>query len=92
MDLNDVKKLATLARVDISNEEQKNLLEDLKVILGYVDQIQEVITGEINPAANDLRNILREDVDPHESGEFCFDILNEAPSTEDGYLKVKKIL
>jgi len=92
MELNDVKKLTTLSRVEVSENEQESLLGDLKEILGYISQIQEVATGEIVPEVGDLKNVLREDIEPHESGKFTKDILNEAPSTEDGYLKVKKIL
>ena len=42
--------------------------------------------------AGTLRNVLREDKEPHESGQFTESILSEAPGKERGYFKVKKIL
>lgn len=39
-----------------------------------------------------VKNVLREDGVPHESGKFTEALLAQAPKTEKGYIKVKKIL
>ncbi len=39
-----------------------------------------------------VKNVLREDGEPHESGKFTGSILASAPKTEKGFIKVKKIL
>lgn len=39
-----------------------------------------------------VKNVMREDGEPHESGKFTDILLKAAPKTENGYIKVKKIL
>ncbi len=96
MEIRDIEKLAKLARIELTDEEKQTFAKDLENILKYVDQIREVTTGS-NPQAGggeigDVYNVLREDTDPHESGQFTEKILAEVPSTQDGFVKVKKIL
>lgn len=89
----EIKKLSELARIEISPEERQKLSKDITKILAYVDQIKEVSVGEeAFTVAGDNRNVLREDKDPHESGAYSKEIIEEMPDSEDGYLKVKKIL
>jgi len=92
MEIKDIQKLAKLSRIEISEVEQKELLKDMESILGYVNEIQEVVTEEKINEAPEHRNVMREDCDPHESGEYSKDILKEAPDTEGEYVKVKQIL
>lgn len=87
----EVEHLAKLARIDMTEEEKKELQSDLVSILDYVERIKEV-TGEVEPLLSEHRNIMREDTDPHDSGEFTEAILNEAPATKDDYFLVKKII
>lgn len=88
----DIENLATLSRIDLAEEEKDELLAELEAILGYISEISEVIAGEVEPQAGELRNVMREDTDPHEPGIHTQDILDDAPDSEDGYLKVKQIL
>lgn len=39
-----------------------------------------------------LKNVFREDKEPHEPGEYTEKLLKEVPEEKDGYVKVKKIL
>lgn len=95
----DIKKLAELARIEISDQEQGELALEIDSILGFVAQVKE-ISGLV-PPLNDKRglggdmeiiNVLREDSNSNESGKYTSKILAEMPKTENGYLKVKKIL
>jgi aspartyl-tRNA(Asn)/glutamyl-tRNA(Gln) amidotransferase subunit C len=94
IDIKEIEKLAALSRLAVSPEEKEALRKDIDSILGYIDQIKKatvsgvVLTQEIP----DVRNIMREDTDPHESGLFTEDLLAAAPAREKNYLKVKKIL
>ncbi|VAW19187.1 hypothetical protein MNBD_BACTEROID05-1045 [hydrothermal vent metagenome] len=88
----DVEKLAELSRIDISEKEKDMLIKDLDAILEYVSEVHEVAAGGGEPEAGKLRNVMREDENPHKSGEFTKEIMESAPNTKDGYLKVKKIL
>ena len=91
MELKDVEKLAELARIDIPSGEKKELLEDLQSILEYVDQIQ---AAPVKEEAVELmiKNVFREDKDPHEPEAYTEKLMKEAPKAQNGYIKVKKIL
>jgi len=98
MKLEDIKKLADLARIDISEEEMTGLAKDFDAILAYVGQVQEVSKLGKNEALHEnpsnyfLQNVMREDVATNKAGEFTEKILANAPDTQDGYLKVKQIM
>ncbi|MCH7529741.1 Asp-tRNA(Asn)/Glu-tRNA(Gln) amidotransferase subunit GatC [Patescibacteria group bacterium] len=89
---NDIEKLAQLSRIDISEGEIKELCSEIESILEYVSEVQDVSSSEPEKKAGELRNVLREDDSPHESGMYTEVIMNEAPEQKDGYIKVKAIL
>ncbi len=98
IEIKDIEKLAELARLEVPQEEKETLRQDLEVILNYVGKIKEV--GDASAKAQKeqsidtalVRNVLREDGIPHETGLYTEVLLNEAPKREGDYLKVKKIL
>jgi aspartyl-tRNA(Asn)/glutamyl-tRNA(Gln) amidotransferase subunit C len=88
----DIKKLATLARMKLSPEEEADLAGSMDDILGYVDQIKEVSGTFESTEKEKTRNVMRPDEGAHESGIHTAAILAEAPAREGDYVKVKKIL
>ena len=96
MNKEEVVKLSTLARVEISDTEAESLSHEFESILKYVANIKDTV-GETEagvPKSGDLalKNIFRADENPHESGIFTEAILKEAPAREGDYIKVKKII
>lgn len=95
MQIADIEKFAELAKIELNDEEKAKLLKDLDSILGYVKQIQEVDAPEARPEY-DNRNIWREDMPPRQDlgGEgFSKEIITEEfPDSQDGFVKVKKIM
>lgn len=88
-----VKKLAQLARIKISRDEEEQLAKDLAHILDYVSEIQE--TRDVHdaiPKAPAHSTVMRDDGEPHESGAYTADIVAQFPKYDGEYLKVKKIL
>ena len=87
----DVRALAALARMDVSNAELANLEQELPLILAFVETIQkaEIANAERKPQ---LRNVMREDDEPHESGIYTEKLLGQAPATKDGKLVVKQVI
>lgn len=100
MQLEDVKKLADLARIDISDDEMKGIAKDFDAILAYVGQVQEAsklknvvdTESEKSPDSYSLKNVIRDDVITNKREEYTEKILADAPDTQDGFLKVKQIL
>lgn len=92
IEMKDVEHLAGLARIAVSDSEKELLQHDLKEILAYVSQIKEVQSEKLKVESRELRNVMREDSTPHESGIFTEEILKQAPSREGNRVFVKKIL
>ena len=94
MDKEKVLALAKLARISMAESEADNLSHEFGTILNYVGEIKkaEGESVEKKPQNYPLRNVMREDVITHQSGEYTETILNEAPAREGNYFKVKNIL
>lgn len=88
----DVRHVARLARLRLSDEETEAFGKDLNSVLDYVDSINEIDTDAIEPMSHVLeaQNVWREDVkSPSPEGGA---VLENAPETQDNYFKVPKIL
>ena len=59
-----MKKVATLARLELSGADLATMADQLNKILGYVDQLAEVNTDGVEPMAHPLpvQNVFRDDV------------------------------
>lgn len=95
MDKEKVLDLAKLARIELSEPEAEKLSHEFESILNYVGEVKAAApTHGKRPTIDDfpIRNVMREDGEPHETGIYTEKILNNAPARKDNYLKVKKIL
>jgi aspartyl-tRNA(Asn)/glutamyl-tRNA(Gln) amidotransferase subunit C len=91
----DVKKLAELARVEVSDEELEALKKEIPAILSFVEQVRQAhgaSTKELSKHRNIMRADAPSDGGPHESGAFTKDMIEAMPSSKGGYLKVRKII
>ncbi|MBI4058588.1 Asp-tRNA(Asn)/Glu-tRNA(Gln) amidotransferase subunit GatC, partial [Candidatus Gottesmanbacteria bacterium] len=89
----DVKKIATLASLSLTNEEITNYTKQLSSILEYVGKLQKVNTDKVPPTSQvtGLENVFREDIVDHERMLSQEDALSNAPETHNGYFVVKAI-
>jgi len=87
----EIKHLAGLARIEISEGEVSAMTSEIDSILGYVGQITSATT-QVEYSIPPLRNVMREDVPTHTAGQYTEAVLQNAPSREGNLLKVKKIL
>jgi aspartyl/glutamyl-tRNA(Asn/Gln) amidotransferase C subunit len=87
-----VQKIAALSRIELKEGEDQKLAAEIESILKYVSDVQEASGDELMPQAGALRNVMREDDSPTESGTHTEVLLSAAPSREGQYVKVKKIL
>jgi aspartyl-tRNA(Asn)/glutamyl-tRNA(Gln) amidotransferase subunit C len=90
--IDDIKKLANLARMKLTPDEEKKFAKEIDSIMGYVAQVQKLSKGVISENPNAPRNVLRDDETSHETGINTETILAEAPKREGQYIKVKKIM
>ncbi len=95
IDPKEIEKLSVLARVGMSDSQKKEFPGEIEAILGYVGIVDKALK-DYEPVKREdvglVKNVLREDGEPHASGEFSEDLLNESPNREGDYVKVKKIL
>jgi aspartyl-tRNA(Asn)/glutamyl-tRNA(Gln) amidotransferase subunit C len=95
MDKTEVLKLASLARIKITETEAEKLSGEFGSILGYVGEIKEVSSKNDRSADKEafpVRNVVRDDTAGHAGGIYSEKLLAEAPQSDKGYVKVKKIL
>ena len=88
----DIKKLAELSRIEVTDEEVSKLSKDIESILEYVHELTELSAPEPESVPGELRNVMREDGEPHKSGLYTETLLDASPEREKNYFKVKKIL
>ncbi len=87
----EIKNLASLARIELEETEVLNLTTEVDAILAYVGQIQEISDGAEREIPKH-HNVMRDDVVTNEPGKYTEDLLNNAPKRDKDYLVVKKIL
>ncbi len=92
IDLEQVRKVALLARLELSPEEEQQFTGQLNSILDYVEQLKELDTENVEPTtrAIEVENITR--ADQLESFGDRESMLSCAPDREDNFFKVPKIL
>jgi aspartyl-tRNA(Asn)/glutamyl-tRNA(Gln) amidotransferase subunit C len=92
LDREQVRKVAHLARLDITPTEEEQLTVQLSNILDYFEQLNELDTTDILPTtrAIELSNITRSDrLQPFPHKE---DLRQQAPERDNDYFRVPKIL
>jgi len=89
-----VKHIAELARLELSEEEIGEFQEELSDILDYVDQLKELDVSRVKPTSHsiEVENVTREDSSRDLNPERVKKLRKAFPNQEDGYDKVKSIL
>ena len=94
MDLScdDVRKVAALARLKVSDSELDSLADDLRKMIGYVEVLNEVDTTGVVPMVHaiELSNVLRPDIVLPSLSRS--DALCNAPRTDGEYFLVPAII
>ncbi len=87
----DIAALAKLARLEVSDEEFAKLEKEIPAILAFVEIIQKADVSSV-PEANMLRNVMRADENPHESGKYKEILLKAAPARVGDRIAVKQVI
>ena len=89
MDIDQVKKLALLARLDVPEAELAIVASEMGTILGFVDEIQQVQIDEAIAVVGDI-NVFREDVVA--AIVPAHDLVEAAALHQDHFVKVPKVI
>jgi aspartyl-tRNA(Asn)/glutamyl-tRNA(Gln) amidotransferase subunit C len=87
----DIDALASLARLELSDEERAKLETEIPDILKFVETMQQADVSGIKEEHR-LRNVMREDANPYESGKFTEVLLKAAPEREGDRIAVKQVI
>ena len=88
----DIRALAKLARLEISDEEVAKLEREIPPILSFVETIQRASGDVLKKGDPALRNVMRDDDHPDESGVYTEDLLADAPTKKDNQIVVKQVI
>jgi aspartyl-tRNA(Asn)/glutamyl-tRNA(Gln) amidotransferase subunit C len=87
-----VKKVASLARIAISDADAERLAPELNNILGWIEQLSEVDTSSVEPMTAVIPNTLRLRDDVVNDGDMRDAVLANAPLAEHGFFTVPKVI
>lgn len=89
----EIDHLAKLSNFSLNDEEKDNLGNDLKNIIGYISQLDELDTEGVEPTYQvfEMENIWRDDEVVEQEAEREA-LLALAPETQDNQIKVPKVL
>ena len=88
----EVKYVAELAKLAITEEETEKFATQLGAIIEYAEQLNELDTTNVKPTSHvlDIKNVMREDIP--EKGLPREEVLKNAPDHQDGLIRVPSIL
>lgn len=94
----DVQHIAKLARLGMTEAEIERFRKDLSSVLGYVGKLKTVDVSKTPPTSHpfEIENVVRRDESQKSRLRQGFGgqakLLDLAPETKNGYIKVKSIL
>ncbi len=89
----EVIKLAKLARLHLDAKDVPKYQKEISAILDYVEQLQTVNVDDLEPTyqVTGLTNVMRPDR-VKDYGITAEELLKNAPATQDGHIKVRRVL
>ena len=92
VDAETVKKIGRLARIRIEDDEVAKYQDELNVILGFVEQLDEVNVEGVEPMTSVTPMQLRRRQDAVTDGGYAERIVANAPLSEDNFFMVPKVV
>ena len=91
--VSDVRKLAKLSALSISDDQVPHIQAELNRILEYIDQLNEVNTDDVEPTyqVNGLSSVMRDD-QVIDYGVSQNELLKNVPERQDKYIKVPRVI
>ncbi len=87
-----VRKIASLARIAVTDDQVEAMVPELNNILGWIEQLGEVDTSAVQPMTAVIPNALRLRDDVVTDGDVRDAVLKNAPQAEQGFFTVPKVI
>ncbi|MBH9982663.1 Asp-tRNA(Asn)/Glu-tRNA(Gln) amidotransferase subunit GatC [Bartonella sp. B10834G6] len=92
VDIKTVKRVARLSRIAVKDDEAERMANELNAILGFIEQLDEVNVDNVEPLTSVIPMTLRTREDVVTDGNKAFDIVANAPLSEDNFFLVPKVI
>lgn len=92
VDIATVRKIASLARLAVTDDEAGKMVPELNNILDWVEQLGEVDVSGVEPMTAVIPNHLRLRDDVVTDGNVRDQVLANAPQAEHGFFAVPKVI
>lgn len=89
---NDIKKVARLARIEVSSDEINNLSKQVGGIINWVEKLSEVNTDNVEPLNSVGEENLRLNKDEITDGNIAQDVLKNSKDAKYDYFTVPKVI
>ena len=87
-----VRRIASLARIRVEEDEIPRLQSELNSILGWIEQLNEVNVNGVEPLAGGAQMALRLREDAVTDGNYPEKVLANAPDREGDFFTVPKVI
>jgi aspartyl-tRNA(Asn)/glutamyl-tRNA(Gln) amidotransferase subunit C len=92
LDKATVARIATLARIEVPEDQRERLAGELSQILDWIEQLGEVDTDGVEPMRSVMPIPAHWREDRVTDGRRPDDVLGNAPKSHDGYFVVPKVV
>jgi aspartyl-tRNA(Asn)/glutamyl-tRNA(Gln) amidotransferase subunit C len=92
VDQNTVRRIAKLARIAVTDEDVPHLQGELNAILAFVEQLNEVDVGGVEPMTSVTPMLMKKRQDGVTDGGYPDQIVRNAPATDDHFFMVPKVV
>ena len=92
VDTATVKRVAKLARIAVTDDAAEELKESLNAILGFVEQLNEVDVGNVEPMVSVVPIAMKKRDDRVTDGEIADKVTANAPASDDHFFVVPKVV
>ena len=90
--IENVKRVAKLARIAVSDVRAQQMQGELNTILGFVDQLEEVDVSGVEPMTSVIDAAMKKRVDEINDGDKAEAIVANSPASEDNFFMVPKVI
>ena len=92
VDIQTVKRVARLARIAVSEDDAERMTGELNVILGFVEQLNEVDVTGVEPMTSVMPMAMKKRQDVVTDGGKAADIVANAPASMENFFLVPKVV
>lgn len=92
VDQNTVRKIASLSRIKVQEQDLPKMADELNSILTWIEMLQEVDTDGVKPMTSAVHMEMKKRDDVVTKGGHAEIIVANAPETEDNFFMVPKVV